>query len=83
MSLRYEEIIADNYFGQVILPASNPNKTMPSSTTDNNHTMTDEKKSLSLIEEFGFPLDELFNMARHFLKGILEEDLFILIYFVL
>jgi hypothetical protein len=72
MSLRYEEILADNYFGQVILPASDPNKTMPSSTTDNNQTMADEKKSLSLIEEFGFPLDELFNMARHFLKGKLS-----------
>ena len=69
MSLRYDEILADNSFGQIVLPTPNLNRTMPSSVTDNSDTMTDGKKSLSLMEEFDFPLDELFNMARHFLKG--------------
>jgi hypothetical protein len=69
MSLRYEEILADNYFGQAVLNPINSKELMSSSVPDNSDNMTDEKKTLSLIEEFGFPLEELFNMARHFLKG--------------
>jgi len=31
--------------------------------------MTDENKPAALTEEFGFVVDDLFSMARHFLKG--------------
>ncbi|CAF1502939.1 unnamed protein product [Adineta steineri] len=72
MTLRYDEILADNSFGQIIGPTTyhiNNNTTTPSSSmTTNSDIMTDENKPLSLTEEYDFPLEDLFNMARHFLK---------------
>jgi hypothetical protein len=69
MTLRYDEILADNYFGQIIIPVSNPNKILSSSMITHSDIMTDENKPATLTEEFGFRVDDLFNMARHFLKG--------------
>ena len=61
MTLRYDEILSDNYFGQIIIPTSSRNKITPSSMTNHSNIITDEKKSssLSLTEEFDFSIDEL------------------------
>jgi hypothetical protein len=37
--------------------------------TTNNDIKTDEKDTRTLTEQFDFSIDDLFNMARHFLKG--------------
>lgn len=42
---------------------------MSSSMTSNSDTASNDKKSLSLTEQYGFSLDTLFDMARDFLKG--------------
>ena len=69
MNKTNNEIFTDNLFGQVIVATPNSNQMMSSSPTKNSDTITDENHSPTLVEEFGFPLDDLFNMARHFLKG--------------
>jgi len=71
MSLSYDEILSDNFFGQIIVSAPNSNKEMSSSSsmTTNNDSKTDEKDTRTLTEQFDFSIDDLFNMARHFLKG--------------
>jgi hypothetical protein len=69
MSLSYDEILSDNFFGQIIVTAPNLNKEMSSSMTTNNDIKTDEKDTRTLTEQFDFSIDDLFNMARHFLKG--------------
>jgi hypothetical protein len=69
MSLSYDEILSDNFFGQIIVPAPNSNKPTSSSMTNHSDTMTDKKETRSLMEQFGFSIDDLFHMARHFLKG--------------
>ena len=68
MSLSYDEILSDNSFGQIIVPTPNSNKGVSSMTNHSDHTK-EEKENQSLAEEFGFSSDELFTMARHFLKG--------------
>jgi acyl-CoA-binding protein len=68
MSLSYDEILSDNIFGQIIESSLTLNKETFSSMTNNNHPMTDEKEIQSLTEQFGFSIDDLFNIARHFLK---------------
>ncbi|CAF3468862.1 unnamed protein product [Rotaria sp. Silwood1] len=68
MSLGYDEILADNSFGQIIFVAPDKKKTMSSSMTNNIDSNINETKSLSLTEQYGFSLDNLFDMARHFLK---------------
>jgi hypothetical protein len=69
MSLNYDEILSDNLFGQIIVTTPNSNKDMSTSMPNNSDIKTDEKEIISLTEEFGFSIDNLFNMARHFLKG--------------
>jgi hypothetical protein len=69
MSLSYDEILSDNFFGQIIITAPNLNKEMSSSMTTNNDIKADEKDTRTLTEQFDFSIDDLFNMARHFLKG--------------
>ncbi len=69
MSLNYDEILADNYFGQTIVVAAGSNKNPSNSMSKTNDIMTNKKESSSLMEQFGFSVDDLFNMARHFLKG--------------
>jgi hypothetical protein len=69
MSLSYDEILSDNIFGQIIESSPTLTKEKFSSMTNNNHPMTDEKEIQSLTEQFGFSIDDLFNIARHFLKG--------------
>ncbi|CAF0923788.1 unnamed protein product [Rotaria sordida] len=68
MPLCYDEILADNSFGQIIFVAPNTNTIMSSSMTNNSDINTDEDKSLSLMEQYGFSLDNLFDIARQFLK---------------
>ncbi|CAF1331360.1 unnamed protein product [Adineta ricciae] len=68
MNKANDEIFTDNFFGQVIVAAPNSNQIMSSTPTKNSDTITDENHSPTLVEEFGFPMDDLFNMARHFLK---------------
>ncbi|UJR15680.1 hypothetical protein I4U23_002614 [Adineta vaga] len=59
MALYYDEILAGNCLGQInIVP---PPSTM-------NSTMNQQSQSLSLSDEFGFSIEELFYMARQFLK---------------
>lgn len=60
MALYYDEILAGNCFGQI-------NVTPPSSS--NNQILTDKKEELKLPDEFRFSIEELFYMARQFLKG--------------
>ena len=67
MSLGYDEILSDNFFGQIIISAKK-NKEI-SSMTNNTDKMTTEKESRSLTEQYGFSIDDLFNMARQFVKG--------------
>lgn len=69
MSLNYDEILSDNSFGQIIVSASNFKKESTTSMTNNSDAKTDEKDTRSLSEQYGFSVDELFNMARHFIKG--------------
>ena len=68
MSLSYDEILSDNVFGQIIVPAPQP----PSSTsmTNTENKIEEEKEIKSLPEQYGFSIDELFIKARQFLKGI-------------
>ncbi|CAF0874770.1 unnamed protein product [Rotaria sordida] len=68
MPLCYDEILADNSFGQIIFVAPNTNTIMSSSMTNNSDINTNEDKSLSLMEQYGFSLDNLFDIARQFLK---------------
>ncbi|CAF2470533.1 unnamed protein product [Rotaria sp. Silwood2] len=68
MPLCYDEILADNSFGQIVFVAPNINTTMSSSMTNNSDISTNENQSLSLTEQYGFSLDNLFDIARHFLK---------------
>lgn len=72
MNKANDEIFTDNLFGQIIVVAPNSTETMSSSPTTNSDTITDENHSPTLVEEFGFPMDDLFNMARHFLKGKID-----------
>jgi hypothetical protein len=69
MSLSYDEILSDNVFGQIIITAPDLHKEKSPSMTNHSDNKTDEKQIQSLTEQFGFSIDELFNMARHFLKG--------------
>jgi acyl-CoA-binding protein len=65
MSLSYDEILSDNVFGQIIIPAP---QSSSSSMTNHSDNKTDEKEIKSLTEQYGFSIDELFNLARQFLK---------------
>jgi hypothetical protein len=66
MALYYDEILAGNCFGQI-------NVTPPPSSSSLNSTMKmDKNQELNLSDEFGFSIEELFYMARQFLKGILK-----------
>lgn len=70
MSLNYDEILSDNFFGQIIVSAPNSTKQSPTLTmTNTNEKKADEKEIQSLTEQYGFSIDDLFNMGRHFLKG--------------
>ena len=63
MALYYDEILAGNCFGQInVTPPSHLNSTI----------LIDKKEELNLFDEFGFSIEELFYMARQFLKGILK-----------
>lgn len=72
MSLYYDELVAGNSFGQInILPSS---KMDPSTTNNHNEhdsmlTSNDASSASSIVQQLGFPLDNLFQMARQFLKG--------------
>ncbi len=69
MSLSYDEILSDNLFGQIIIPAPDRSKEPSPSMTNNLKKNSNEQEIKSLTDEFNFPIDDLFNMARHFLKG--------------
>jgi hypothetical protein len=63
MALYYDEILAGNCFGQInVTPPSPLNSTI----------VIDKKEKLNLSDEFGFSIEELFYMARQYLKGILK-----------
>lgn len=42
---------------------------MSSSNVDNTDSINETTKPLPFVEQYGFSLDELYNMARHFLQG--------------
>ena len=67
MSRAYEAILADNYFGQVVV--ADPKNEMSSSVVNESDTTANETKSPCVIEELGLPLDDLFSVGRQFLKG--------------
>ncbi len=61
MALHYDQILAGNCFGQInVLPPPQSHST----------TIIDQRPQLTLTDEFGFSIEELFYMARQFLKGI-------------
>lgn len=70
MSLYYDELVAGNSFGQINITSTSK---MDPPTTNNHHetpSSAPETESLSsLAEKLGFPLDNLFQMAKQFLKG--------------
>jgi hypothetical protein len=67
MSLYYDELLAGNCFGQINV--TTPNLDMSSS---NGTKLVDKKPSSAVLEELGFSIEDLFRMARHFLKCIFE-----------
>ena len=70
MSLSYDEILSDHSFGQIVMPGANSSEKSPSTSMANrSDNSIDETESQSLTEQFHFSIDELFLMARHFLKG--------------
>lgn len=70
MSLSYDEILSDHSFGQIVMPTGNSTEKSPSTSMANrSDNSIDEKSSLSLTEQFQFSIDELYIMARQFLKG--------------
>lgn len=70
MSLSYDEILSDHSFGQIIMPtASSSEKSLSTSMANRSDNSTDETESQSLTEQFHFSIDELYLMARQFLKG--------------
>lgn len=56
MALHYDQLVAGNCFGQIDM-------TPPPASTNTKHI---EKNDL---EQFGYPIEHLFNLARQFLKG--------------
>jgi hypothetical protein len=66
MSFSYDEILSDNVFGQIIVPAPQSSSSISMTNTENN---VEEQEMKSLPEQYGFSVDELFSMARQFLKG--------------
>ena len=70
MSLYYDEILAGNCFGQLDMTMpSHPAETM---TMDTQVVVVDDTSN-DLTELFAFPIDQLFDMARQFLKGNRES----------
>jgi hypothetical protein len=63
MALHYDEILAGNCFGQI-------NVTPPPSCSNNNGIVIEKKEQYNLSDEFGCSIEDLFDIARHFLKGI-------------
>jgi hypothetical protein len=60
MALHYDQILAGNCFGQInVSPPPDLNPPI----------VIDKKDELDLSDEFGFSLENLFYMARQFLKG--------------
>jgi len=63
MALYYDEILAGNCFGQInVQPPSRLNST----------NVIDKKEELTLSDQFEFSIEELYYMARQFLKGIFK-----------
>jgi hypothetical protein len=60
MALQYDEILAGNCFGQI-------NVAPP--PCSNNSIMNEKIEQSDLSDEFGFPIEDLFRIARNFLKG--------------
>ena len=79
MALSYDEILSDNFFGQIIVPAASSTEKPSTSMANQTDNSNEEKESLSLTEEFHFSIDELFLMARQFVKG---KSFFALHFFV-
>jgi len=71
MSLYYDELVAGNSFGQInILPSSKMDPSTTNNHTEPNSMLTSNEASSasSIVQQLGFPLDNLFQMARQFLK---------------
>ena len=66
MSLYYDELIAADSFEQIDLKSP---KSSERSSTSAAMTTSNDKSESSLVDELGFPLEQLFQMARQFLKG--------------
>ena len=63
MAVYYDEILAGNCFGQInVTPPPRPNGAV----------IVDRKQSLPLSDEFGLSIEELFHIARQFLKGLFQ-----------
>ena len=67
MALQYDQILAGNCFGQI-------NMTPPPGPT-NSKLVENKDIEHNLIDQFGFSLEHLYNLARQFLRG--RSSLFI------
>ncbi len=68
MALYYDEILAGNCFGQInVTPPPPPSP----SVCSNSAIIIQKNEECNLIDEFGYSIEELYDIARQFLKGIL------------
>ena len=63
MSINYDALVAGNCFGDINLTSSI--RRMSASPS----AVIESKPMVNLVEDFGLPLSDLFNLARRFLKG--------------
>lgn len=71
MSVNYDALVAGNCFGDINLTSSIASKS--SSESDSMSAVTETKPMINLVDDFGFSLPDLFNLARRFLKGLLSS----------
>ena len=71
MSVNYDALVAGNCFGDINLTSSIASKR--SSESDSMSAVIETKPMINLVEDLGFSLPDLFNLARRFLKGLFSS----------